>query len=288
MSSPWVLSCDTGVDDALALGVAVAHPEFDMTAVVASAGNAALDDVVANTSAVLGLLGWTGSFAVGDGLPITGEVHGYAPYVHGADGLLGRRGTLLPGPPPAPDGQSLIRGDVLATGPLTTVARAVAANAAIGRIVWMGGNLRAGNITKHAEFNAWWDPAAVDAVCTSGIPLRIVPLDLTQQVRIQPDDVERLRAGGPAAAFFGELEGESHQHSGKAALHDPVAVLATVEPERFEWRRMAVRCDLDGETAGRTIATDDPSSSVEVAVGGDPDNLRQRIVELLLSLDSSP
>jgi pyrimidine-specific ribonucleoside hydrolase len=255
---------------------------------VASAGNAALDDVVANTSAVLGLLGWEGPFAVGDGVPITGEVRGFAPYVHGTDGLLGRRGLLLPGPAPDRDGVALLRDDVLATGPLTTVARALAAHAEINRIVWMGGNLRAGNITKHAEFNAWWDPAAVDAVCTSGIPLRIVPLDLTQQVRIQPADVERLRAGGPAAAFFGELEGDSHKQSGRAALHDPVAVLATVEPERFEWRRMAVRCDLDGETAGRTIAIDDPTSSVEVAVGADPDSLRQRVVELLLSLPAAP
>jgi len=212
-------------------------------------------------------------------------VRGFAPYVHGADGLLGRRGTLLPGPAPDPDGLALIRDDVLATGPLTTVARALAANAPISRLVWMGGNLLAGNITPHAEFNAWWDPAAVDAVCTSGIPMRIVPLDLTQQVRIQPADVERLRAGGPAAAFFGELEGDSHEQSGKAALHDPLAVLATVEPERFEWRRMAVRCVLDGEEAGRTLATDDESSAVEVAVGGDPDSLRRHIVELLLSLD---
>lgn len=287
MSSPWVVSCDTGVDDALAFGVAVAHPDFDMTAVVASAGNAALDDVVANTSAVLGLLGWEGPFGVGDGVPITGEVRGYAAYVHGDDGMMGQRGTLLPGPSPTPDGLSLIGGNVLATGPLTTVARALAANAEIDRVMWMGGNRRAGNVTKFAEFNAWWDPAAVDAVCTSGIPLRIVPLDLTEQVRIQPADAELLRSGGPAALFFAELATANHDLSKLAALHDPLAVLATVEPERFEWRRMSMRCDLEGETAGRTIATDDPASSVEVAVGGDPDSLRKRIVELLLSLDSS-
>jgi len=193
--------------------------------------------------------------------------------------------VLPPGPPALPDGLALVAGQVLATGPLTTVARALAAGAAIERIVWMGGARATGNVTPVAEFNAWWDPAAVDAVCTAGVPLRVVPLDVTEHVRIQPADVEALVKGGPIASFFGDLEGDSHAHSPKAALHDPVAVLAAVEPERFEWRRMALRCDLDGDTAGRTVGHDDAASPIEVAVAGDPESLRARIVELLLTLD---
>src|SRR5215208_2949348 len=108
MSTAWVMSCDTGVDDALALGVAAAHPDLDLTAVVASAGNAPLSDVVANTAAVLALLGWNGPVGVGDEHPLAGVAGNFAAHVHGRDGLLGRRVQLPAGLPTRPDGLALV------------------------------------------------------------------------------------------------------------------------------------------------------------------------------------
>lgn len=283
-SRPWMISCDTGVDDALALGVAVAHPAFELVAVVASAGNAPLAAVVANTAGVLGLLGWQGRLGVGDEHPLSGTAHGYAGHVHGHDGLLGHRGALPAGPEPDDQGLALVQGAVLATGPLTTAARALAAGTAIERVVWMGGGLAHGNVTPFAEFNAWWDPAAVDAVVGAAVPVRVVPLDLTEPVRMDTTGIATLAAAGAAGRFFAALEADCQAGTPRAALHDPVAVLAAVEPERFEWQRVRLRCDRAGETAGRTVVTPDPDSPVEVAVAADADGLRARIVELLASL----
>lgn len=283
MSTGWTISCDTGTDDALALGVAVAHPAVDLRAVVASAGNAQLSDVVANTAAVLGLMGWSGPFGIGDEVSLRGDAPGRAGHVHGDDGMLGKRAGLPAGPVAQPDGVALMTGAVLAVGPLTTVARALEAGAPIERVVWMGGGLDHGNVTSFAEFNAWWDPLAADRVFQAGVPLRVVPLDVTEQVRITPSDVARLEAAGTVPAFFGDLERDSHTGM-RAALHDPVAVLAAAEPERFTWQPMTLRCQLDGEAIGRTVGQPIDGGSVEVAVDADHDALRQRVIDLLASL----
>lgn len=280
----WAFSCDTGIDDALALGLAVAHPAIDLTAVVASAGNARLSDTVANTAGVLGLLGWPGPLGIGDELPLSGVQYGFARHVHGHDGLLGQRSKLPGGPSPQPGGTAMLTGSVLAVGPLTTVARAIEAGATIERVVWMGGGLTHGNRTPYAEFNAWWDPLAADRVFRSGVPLAVVPLDVTEHVLIRPVDVEALMGAGPVCAFFGGLQRDSEGNTPHAALHDPVAVLAAVEPERFTWQSMTLRCDLQGETVGRTVGEPADGGLVEVAVAGDADALRDRVVELLLAL----
>ncbi len=86
-------------------------------------------------------------------------------------------------------------GPVFCTGALTVVALGLAARHSVTKVVWMGGAAAvAGNITAAAEFNAWMDPLATDRVLESGIPLRMVPLDVTSRFNWSQGELEALRA----------------------------------------------------------------------------------------------
>lgn len=279
MNNPTLIDTDSGVDDALALILALRSPELSVRAITTVAGNTTVGNCTRNVRRVLGLLNSAPDILVARGAagPLKRRLV-TAHEVHGDDGLGNVRMKITAAP-------TLSRGDavntilqhcdryarsltIVALGPLTNIALALRKRPAslrkAGRIISMGGAFRVpGNTGPVAEFNYYVDPEAAERVLTSGLPLFIVPLDLTEQVALmrkelvyrasrRPNDVSRFILG------VTRLYMKYHKHSEGfegGFLHDPVAVGAAIDPGLFEWSRMDIRVETTGKwTRGMTVA----------------------------------
>lgn len=269
MRIPIILDVDTGIDDALALMFAARHPDLDLRAVTCVSGNTSLAKVVANTCAVLDLVGADHvPVAAGADRPLI-EPARDAASVHGADGL----GNLgLPASDRAVDRRhavELLR-QVLteAEEPVTIVALAPLTNLAlllrmypavaerIARVVFMGGSASVGNATPVAEFNIWHDPEAAAIVTSAGVPMTMYGLEVFYQVVVGAEEVARLaKAAEPVAGAVGHLLGFQGQSDEPALrlIGDAGAVCALVAPELMRIERWPMRVELTGLSRGQTV-----------------------------------
>jgi purine nucleosidase len=152
-------------------------------------------------------------------------------------------------------------------GPLTNIATAFkSAPDVIGKvaeIVIMGGAyFEVGNITPAAEFNIYVDPEAAALVFKSGIPLTVMPLDVTHKALTTRARVDAFRAignetGRMVAAwtdFFERFDKEKYGSEG-APLHDPCTIAYLLKPELFSGRRINVEIETRSDlTRGMTVA----------------------------------
>ena len=291
MTRAPVVVCDPGVDDFLALLVlaGIGHPPG---AVIGTAGNVDADQAYRNAAGTVALLGIDIPVAKGveSGLltpyPETGD-----PF-HGADGLGGIASQLpaLSGSQEPPDGVSLLEGSILATGALTVVADGIAKGRPISEIVWMGGAVACGgNMTATAEFNAWLDPEACDAVLSSHIPMSMVPLDVTHQVSLTRQDLQNLSNQGHLADLAARACAHFHGRDADMFPHDAIAAVALVRPDLFQWEEHWVRCELAGRwTRGMTVVDrrrHGERGSVRVAVELDAAAVKETILEAFRGLE---
>jgi purine nucleosidase len=194
-------------------------------------------------------------------------------------------------------------GDItlVAIGPLTNVARAAERDPEglrhLREIVVMGGAFRCpGNITPVAEFNIFADPEAAQTVLDLGVPLRFVPLDVTERVMVCPGDLSRSRPeAGRLATFLEELLAHIFdfytQRIGYPAchLHDPLAVAAVIQPHLLGFRDAFVAVETIGEvTRGMTVADlrerlVSPAPNCAFAEAVDPEAAREFVLGRLLS-----
>lgn len=272
--TPIVLDCDPGHDDAIALLLAVQSPYIDLRAVTTTFGNCSVEDATRNALRVLTLAGAT-DVPVAQGA--SGSLAGTSElgnYVHGASGL---DGPLLPEPAFAVSRLSAVEMiehvvgsaadpiTLVATGPITNVAtalqRGVVDRSKIREVIFMGGSADRGNHTPTAEFNTYADPEALAIVLDSGLPIRMVGLNLTHQALATPDIVARMRAmdhqvGRVAAEWMGFF-GSSYRKIWAfeaPPVHDPCTVAALIEPDIITWRRCFVAVETAGEwTRGTTV-----------------------------------
>ncbi|MEU6573266.1 nucleoside hydrolase [Streptomyces sp. NPDC046805] len=302
-SIPVIIDCDTGVDDALALLLAVRHPALDLRAVTCVAGNTDVDGVVRNTLTVLEQAGAPAiPVARGAERPLV-EPPRSARHVHGEDGM----GDLgLPAPNRAPadvDAVTLLRREILASPrPVTLIPTAPPTNIAlllrthpeitrnIERIVFMGGAAATGNATPVAEFNVWHDPEAAAILLTAGVPITMYGLDVFTRVAVPGADVRRLRASTePGARLAGELlahrpaspEPDGDDQAG--GLGDAGAVCAVADPAGLTTRPLPVEvCLAPGPARGQTIVDRRPRpGESEIHEGG-----RERpLVDVALDVD---
>jgi inosine-uridine nucleoside N-ribohydrolase len=285
---PWLIDTDPGIDDALALLLAFASPEVSLEAITSVSGNVPVDLTTANVHRILavGAPGARTRVARGAAAPLRGPLV-TADEVHGDDGLGGI--SLLreadgrpryPAPPPvavaAIDGPDLIiemagrfAGElvIVALGPLTNLAVALERDprhlSGVARVVVMGGAIAVpGNVTPSAEFNFHVDPEAAAVVFRSGLPLEIVPLDATEQVRLRRGDLAAALARGRSSIarfiddFTGHLFafGDRRGHEG-FALHDPLAVGVALDPSLVELEPYHVDVEDEGRvTRGASVA----------------------------------
>lgn len=276
-----LIDTDPGIDDAMALLLALLSPELEIAAITTVSGNVFVDTATRNVFTILSLLSpeVRPSVAKGASRPRRKEpIH--AAHIHGDDGL----GRLDRYHYPSPSGTLSDRHavdeilyqlrvsaqplTVIALGPLTNIAEAIEKDrevmAKVKRIVMMGGAVAVpGNITPVAEFNLFVDPHAASIVFNAGIPLTVVPLDVTRQVKLTE---ERLTAAvacrqtavsqflldctAEAFAFAKEQEGEACIY-----LHDPLAVSIVIDPSLVSMQAMHIEIETQGEiTQGMTVA----------------------------------
>jgi purine nucleosidase len=273
---PIIIDCDPGLDDALALLLALGSPdEVELLAVTAVAGNAPLALTERNARKVLALGGRPDiPVHAGCARPLV-RAPVIADDVHGKTGLDGYE---LP-EPRAPLAEAhavdaiigLLRARPAGTvtlcpiGPLTNVAIAmVKAPEIVPRIreiVLMGGAIGLGNTTPSAEFNIFVDPQAADVVFRAGAPLVMCPLELTHQALVTPTRLAAIRALGTAvsAAVTGLLEFYNLYHETEhgregGPLHDPCVIAYLLQPDLFSGRDCRVEIETQSElTIGRTV-----------------------------------
>lgn len=268
---PYILDCDPGHDDMVAIYLAARH--LDLAAITTVSGNQSLEKVTRNARAIVELGRLTGlPVAAGLARPLVNDPV-YAPEIHGESGL---DGADLPEPqiPLARQGavelilersRDLPDLCLIATGPLTNVAAALIHDPGLaGRlrcISIMGGSLTSGNTTPAAEFNIWVDPEAADVVFRSGIPLKMFGLNVTRQASATREEIGKIAAIGTpfATAVAAMLE---HYRSNLermfglkgASLHDALAVATFIQPSLFELEPMHVAIELHGRlTRGMTV-----------------------------------
>ena len=265
-----ILDVDTGVDDALAIALALRHPRLQLEAVVTVVGNVSLDLTTRNTLRVLDWLGATDvPVARGADRPFAGPVR-EASHWHGADGLGGAslpdstRTVIDDGVGYLIDRLSAEPGELtlICTAPLTNVALAIRRRPevvnAVREVVMMAGAARPpGNVTPVAEFNVYADPEAAAIVFQQPWRLTMVGLDVTNQVLFSRSERDALSANTSREAML-VREVSRHLFDVRGvdtmALHDPLAVGVAIEPDLVTTLQQEVRVETRGElTAGQTV-----------------------------------
>jgi len=299
------MDCDVGVDDALALILAFHSPELDVKAVTGVNGNVPLEQVFKNIQKVLSLIRPKDKplIAKGADRPLKGKPL-YAHSVHGQDGLGGARINREEGKEwwqfyAGPADELITKmarqdpGEVtlIAIGPLTNLALAVKKNPeGMGKlkdIVIMGGAVRTGgNITPYAEFNVFSDPLAAKIVLESGLPITLVPLDVTHRVSLTPRWMEERvnPINNSFSRFAVEATGydsTTHQFRNKELihLHDPLAVGVVIDPDLVKKEKLSLYVKTQkGEYFGK-IKEGFGGSNIDVCLTVDA----ERFLELFLS-----
>ncbi|MGO4691283.1 nucleoside hydrolase [Glaciibacter sp. 2TAF33] len=270
---PVILDVDTGVDDALAILFAVAHPDIEVLGISCVAGNASLERVVENTLRILDVANAPDiPVAAGARRPLI-EPARAASHVHGEGGL----GTLRL-PPSSREALPISSIELMrrliseSDRPVTMVALAPQTNLAlllrqypdiagnIERIVFMGGSASVGNATAVAEFNVWHDPEAAAIVLDSGVPTFMYGLDVFNQVGIDEGIASALLthetdAGRAVGALLTNRialgSDKSAEYTG--LIGDAGAVCALVDPGALRTEVRPVRVQLSGFGRGQTL-----------------------------------
>lgn len=273
-----IIDTDPGQDDAVAILLALASPEeIEVLGITAVAGNVPLTLTQKNARIVAELAGRPDARVyAGCDKPLSRKLV-TAEHVHGKTGL---DGPSLPDPTMAlQDAHAVefliqtLRQEPSGTvtlcplGPLTNIAMAFQTAPDIiprvQEIVLMGGAyFEVGNITPAAEFNIYVDPEAAGIVFKSGVPITVMPLDVTHKALVTKSRNDAFRALGTPVGlavaqmtdFFERFDREKYGSNG-APLHDPCVTAYLIRPDLFTGRHINVEIETLSElTLGMTVA----------------------------------
>ena len=282
-----IIDTDPGIDDALALILALRSPELRVDAITTVSGNVGLEAATRNALRTLEVLDLAQAPIVARGAkqPLAREPLA-ARHVHGEDGLgdisdlKNADGGLKYPPPTLSAGPAsavevilgLLRAhpgeiSIIALGPLTNIALALEADplafAQVKELVVMGGSVNGiGNATPTAEFNFYADPHAASQVIRSGVPVTVVGLDVTTRTLLLRTDLNaRFQdRGGRIAEFIKDVSSKYFEVSLKRGLkgcplHDPLAVGVAIDPSFVTLRPFHADVETEGRlTAGMLVA----------------------------------
>ena len=269
-----IIDTDAGIDDAMAIQLAFAHPDLDVLGLTTVFGNVHVRKATLNALALVGMAGAGCPVAEGAAVPLGDRVDETGLPALGPAGRADLRDAARLITRTVRDHPGAVT--LVAIGPLTNIAMALRREPEIvrlvDRVVVMGGAVeRRGNVTEWAEFNIWRDPHAAVEVLSAPWPVTLVGLDVTERTRCTPADLARLAEEAPGICTFLNQAARAHfgWDRGKGvddgfALHDPCAVLAAVEPRLFGTREVPISVVTEGEQMGRTIT--DPASGTPVRV----------------------
>ena len=290
---PVIIDTDPGVDDVVALALALRSPELDVLAVTTTYGNTTLAQTTRNTRTLLELAGRRDvPVHPGADQPFVRELV-TAPETHGPTGV--GYAAVLPPVPVDPEPTVLARlleecptpVTVITLGPLTNLARALETDASLvhHRVtthIGMFGSLQErGSANRWADFNVWCDPEAADCVLRAGLRTVMVGLDVTRRMTVSAAEVERLTASSePLASWLGHaLRFSVEFHRNHKGLHgcvvnDVLPIGEMISPGLLRLAEVRLVIDLGvGEDRGRTREA--PAGiGQQVAFGVDIDKMK--------------
>ena len=311
-----ILDMDPGIDDALAILLAVKSPELKVEAITTVSGNVHVDKASLNVLKILELAK-VRNVPVAKGMqrPLIRELE-TAEHIHGEDGL---GNTKLPVPKlllhPKHAVDLLIEKissapkeiTLVTTGPLTNVAMAILKEPKIvhqiKEVILMGGAFALtpygyGNVTPVAEFNIWCDPEAAKIVFHSGLPIVAVGLDVTADPSacLREDHLKKLSSAKTAISKFIVQASRFYlmrTQRDLMELHDPIAVAVAIDKSLVATRRFFVDVETKGEiTRGQTIVDRRPQSTIkgniEVCYGIDGSRFLSLFMERLQTSEKKP
>lgn len=277
---PLILDCDPGVDDAMALYFALAHPGLALRGITTTFGNVSVAQATRNALYLCALAGRGLPVCGGVATPLRKAPRHADPEIHGADGLgnLQARQPVAQGADERPAARFIVEQaqahpgqlSLVATGPLGNLAQALRLEPQLPRllrqVVVMGGAItEPGNVSPVAESNCWHDPHAADIVFTAGFALTLVGLDVTHRVALPLALFERIAAQQqhPATdtllqavrfytAFYGRIE-PTLAPAQACYGHDVLALLYLLYPELFGTTAGRLRVATEGLAEGQTL-----------------------------------
>ena len=297
---PVVIDTDPGIDDCLAIQLALVSPELDVRGLSISYGNTVVENAHRNAVEVLRRLGKRVPLAMGARRPLKRQL-AVALETHGASGLgyaeVPPAGVILDFVKPLvrllaaqPEPVTLVT-----LGPVTSLALALrtepdVVRAKVGRHIAMIGNLEAqGNTTPYSEFNAWCDPEALAAVLAAEIPTELVGLDVTRRLVLRGSEIERLGQADDenarwlhdALRFYLEFH-RRYENLNGIVVNDVLAIAPLIQPELLTFRDLRIKVELEpGDNRGRT-RVDPEGARARVATDVRPQLVRELLFERVL------
>ena len=300
MPLPVIIDTDPGIDDCLALWLALNSPELDVRGLSVSYGNTVVENAHRNAVEITRRAGKRVPIAIGARRPLKRQL-AVAIETHGASGLgyasVPAAGVILDWVKPLdrllaaqPEPITLIT-----LGPVTSLALALRTEPAmvrakVGRHIAMIGNIEArGNTTPYSEFNAWCDPEALAIVLAAELPTELIGLDVTRKLIVKATEVYRLAHAGNAQAnwmhdalrFYLEFHRQYEKLEG-VVVNDVLAIAALLQPDVLDFQDLRLSVSLDdGDDRGRTRV--DPKGSVaRVALQVRPEPVRRMLFARVL------
>jgi inosine-uridine nucleoside N-ribohydrolase len=294
-----IIDTDPGIDDCLALLLALNSPELDVRGMSISYGNAVVENAYRNAVEILRKVKHPVRVPLGIGArrPLKRQLQ-VADDTHGPSGLgyaeVPPAGVILDYVRPLerllasqPEPVTLVT-----LGPVTSLALVLRANPdlvreKVNRHVAMIGNIEAaGNQTRFSEFNAWCDPEALATVLAAEIPTEMIGLDVTRKIVIKGTEVERLAQHSPwlhdALRFYVEFHKKQEGLDG-AVINDVLAIAYLLQPDVLTFSDLRLTVDLDdGQSRGRT-KVNPKGSFARVAMEVHPPPVRRLLFERVLA-----
>jgi pyrimidine-specific ribonucleoside hydrolase len=286
-----IIDCDPGHDDVMA--ILLGGQTLDLQGITPVHGNASLENTTRNARQVVEFAGLTNvPIAKGMPRPLVRQPH-YAPQVHGETGLDGPKldpPTVALHEQHAVDfildrSQAIEDLYLVPIGPLTNIATTLLRDptlpSRIKGMSIMGGSLMFGNSTPMAEFNIWADPEAAHVVFTSGIPIKMIGLNVTHQVPATAERRAQVRKiGNRSSTHVADmLDFYSGHEAAGGSMHDPLAVAALIDPDILTFEPMHVAIELGGTHTygmtvcdGRHLHAHNPGAGAARPPRGDPPN----------------
>ncbi len=284
MTSPTrrkvIYDTDPGVDDAMALYFALAHPAIDLVGITTTFGNVSVAQAATNALYLTELAGHPIPVTLGVAVPWFKAPEAPPAHIHGADGLgnLGARKPVTQQLDPRASAQYIVDmarahpGEItlVAVGPLGNLSLALMLEPQLAvllqEVIIMGGTVfEPGNVSPVAEANIWNDPHAADRVFTAGWKLTMVGLDVTHRVVVTLEQFRRIAdkhqhpatdALFTAVDFYARFYSGLYKHIARTPgcfAHDLLAFIYLVRPDLFELETKSVRVATDGLAQGQTI-----------------------------------
>jgi len=271
-----IIDTDPGIDDSLAILLALASPEVALEGLTVVHGNCSTAQGVTNALSVLELAGAIRvPVAKGCELPLV-QPSLLAPETHGNTGLGYAQLPKPQGKPILPHGSDFLIEKIMANpgeitlvaiGPLTNLALAIRKEPrlvqAVKEVFIMGGALRhEGNTTPLAEFNTYVDPHAAHIVYHSGMPITLTPLDVTYQCILLASDVARIETIksdippfiADSTRFYMEFH-DAYQGIQGCVINDPLTLALTFAPNLCDYEAYYLDVDISGGISmGKTLA----------------------------------